>query len=215
MEMQSKIRIALLDDHTLFRKTIRDYLGSSNDMEVRIEASSLQQLFTELEYKPIDIVIMDFYMPDVNGLEALQVLRKTHTNIKIIFLSMCQDVSIVRRLLEEGIYAYLSKADEPEDLVTAIQSASKNKAYRNRLFTEALYWNSESNLIGNGGTNFDDREKRVLQLMWQEKNNQEIADELFLSIRTVEKIRQNMKSKLGVKSTIGLLRYAVENMLVN
>lgn len=213
--MQSKIRVALLDDHTLFRKTIRDYLGSRDDIEVRIEASSLQRLLTELEYKPIDIIVMDFFMPDVNGLDALQVLRKTHTNIKIIFLSMCQDVSVVRRLLEGGIYAYLSKADEPEDLVTAIQSASRNKAYRNRLFTEALYWNSECSLVGHGNTNFDDREKRVLQLMWQEKNNQEIADELFLSIRTVEKIRQNMKSKLGVKSTIGLLRYAVENMLVN
>jgi DNA-binding NarL/FixJ family response regulator len=213
--MQRKIRVALLDDHTLFRKTIKDYINSRNDMEVRIEVPTLQQLLTELEHKPVDIIVMDFYMPDVNGLNALKVVRRSHTNIKVLFLSMCQDVSIVRKLLDEGIFAYLSKSDEPEDLITAILSAQNNKVYRNKLFTEALYWNNESNLVGKNDMSFNEREKKVLQLMWQEKNNQEIADELFLSVRSVEKIRQNMKSKLGVKSTIGLLKYAFENMLVN
>jgi DNA-binding NarL/FixJ family response regulator len=104
------------------------------------------------------------------------------------------------------------------ELIRAILSVAENKIYRSRLFTEVLYWNKQVNIkrdSASGNITLSDREKEILQLLWEEKSNKEIASQLFLSIRSIEKIKQDMKEKLEVKSTIGLLKCAINKQIIN
>jgi len=131
---------------------------------------------------------------------------------------MCTDVSLLNDLLDAGVYGILSKTDEPEELIRAILSVSEGKIYRNKLFTEVLYWNKQIDIKKYNGNGSDvmlnEREKKVLQLLWDEKNNKEIAEHLFLGVRSVEKIRQDLKEKLNIKSTVGLLKYAINKKII-
>jgi DNA-binding NarL/FixJ family response regulator len=210
------IKIALIDDHILFRKTLNDYLSRQKFIDVTFEASSVLELTTKLNIKAVDILLLDVFMPELNINHALQMIKTDYPHIKTIVLSMCTDISIVNELLDIGIHGYISKSDDPEELLNAIKSAYANKIYRNNLFTEALYWGSQNNIkVNRKKVSFSEREKTIIQLLWEEKNNKEIAGRLFLSVRSVEKIRQDIKERLGVKTTIGLLKYALKNKLIN
>ena len=212
------ISIAIADDHTLFRKSLKGYLSQQKHIEVIIEASNAVELINELKSKPADIVLLDIFMPELNGDEAVKIIRSQHPDTKVIILSMHTDLAVVNDLIDTGIHAYISKSDEPEQLLQAIRSVCENRIYKNKIFTEALYWNRQLN-VKYGGINrvnnsLEDREKKILQLLWEEKSNKEIADEVFLSVRSIEKIRQSMKEKLGVKSTIGLIKYGLNNKII-
>jgi DNA-binding NarL/FixJ family response regulator len=114
--------------------------------------------------------------------------------------------------MDLGVYGYFSKADEPEELIHAIVTLSEQRIYRNKMFTEVMYWSKQNDIKMNipaAQTLLSEREKQILKLLWDEKSNKEIADHLFLSVRSVEKIRQDLKEKLGVKTTVGLLKYAM------
>lgn len=211
------INIAIADDHTLVRKALKDFLSRQRDMHVVIQASDAVELLNELEKVSVDVLVMDVFMPQMNGHEALKLIRRQYPEIKVIALSMSTDLYLINDLLDIGLHAYISKSDEPESLLQAIISVSENKLYRNHLFTEALYLNKQISTRRSTSRNhviFDEREKKVLQLLWEEKSNKEIANEIFLSVRSIEKIRQDMKEKLEAKSTIGLLKYALRNNII-
>lgn len=211
------VNIALADDHTLFRKILKNYLSGQKNINVTIQVSDMSALFNRLKGYPIDILLMDLFMPGVNGIEAVNKIRIGHPDIKIIVLSASIDVDLISDLLDAGIHGYISKSDEPEDLLQAIQVVSENRIFRNRLFTEALYWNKQ-NAMKNSmrfPADFSEREKNILRLLWEEKNNKEIADELFLGVRTVERTRQEMKERTGVKSTLGLLKLAIHKKIIS
>ncbi len=213
----NSIRLGLVDDHILFRKTLVHYLSLQKNIDIIFEASDVFDLNNKMEKMPVDILLVDIFLPKVNGSDALTMIRKSYPHTKIIILSMCTDVRLVNDLLEIGIHGYISKGEEPEELLKAIKAASENRIYRNMLFTEALYWNTQNNIRSNSKeakVNFDEREKTIIQLLWEEKNNKEIADQLFLSVRSIEKIRQDIKEKLGVKTTIGLLKYALSKKII-
>ncbi|HYE53952.1 MAG TPA: response regulator transcription factor, partial [Chitinophagaceae bacterium] len=197
---------------------LKGYLSQQKHIEVIIEASNAVELINELKSKPADIVLLDIFMPELNGDEAVKIIRSQHPDTKVIILSMHTDLAVVNDLIDTGIHAYISKSDEPEQLLQAIRSVCENRIYKNKIFTEALYWNRQLN-VKYGGINrvnnsLEDREKKILQLLWEEKSNKEIADEVFLSVRSIEKIRQSMKEKLGVKSTIGLIKYGLNNKII-
>lgn len=210
------INLAIVDDHSLFRKTLKSFLSEHSNINVAIQAADMFDLLTKLKTMSIDLLLMDIFMPGLNGNEALKIVRTEFPSIKILVLSMSTDVNLISDLLDAGIHGYISKADEPEDLLQAIQSVAENRIYRNRLFTEALYWDKQNKIKIYEGSHItlNQREKKILQLIWEEKSNKEIADELFLGIRSVEKIRQDMKEKIGAKSTVGLLKYAIDTKII-
>jgi DNA-binding NarL/FixJ family response regulator len=212
------INLAIVDDHTLFRKTLKSYLSDQENIQVAVQASEVAELLTKLYDSSIDILLMDIFMPNLNGTAALEIIRTQYPGIKILVLSMSSDVELVSDLLDAGIHGYISKAEEPEELLKAIYAVSMGRIYRNKLFTEALYWNKQSHIKSFGiqaMVDLSDREKKIVQLLWEEKSNKDIADELFLGIRSVEKIRQDIKEKIGVKSTVGLLKFAIRQGIVN
>jgi DNA-binding NarL/FixJ family response regulator len=208
--------LAIVDDHALFRKVLKNYLSEQRNVHVAVQASNMFELFTRLKNYSVDMVLLDVFMPGTNGFDAIKSLHEEYPSLKILVLSMSVDMDLISDMLDMGIYGYISKADEPEELLLAIKSVSENRIYRNRLFTEALYWNKQNNINGfpESSTSINEREQRILQLIWEEKSNKEIADELFLGVRSVEKIRQDLKEKVGAKSTIGLLKYAIRKKLI-
>lgn len=126
-------------------------------------------------------------------------------------------MAFLSELLNLDVSGYICHADEPEDLLHAIAALSAQRIYRSKLFTELLYWNKyNSQAYGNHlPVLLNDREKELIRLLWEEKSNKEIADLLFIGIRSVEKIRQNLKEKIGVKSTVGLLKFAINQKIIS
>jgi DNA-binding NarL/FixJ family response regulator len=206
--------IAIADDHTLFRKALKGFLTQRNHLQVSIEVSTAIELLEQLKTKPVDILVTDISMPELSGFEAVKIIRSMYPKIKVIILSMYTDLEMVNDLIDIGIHAYISKADEPEHLLQALNAVIENRVYKNKIFTDALYWHRQFGEKLKTNVTLEEREKRILQLLWEEKSNKEIADEVFLGVRSIEKIRQAMKEKLGVKSTIGLLKYGLNKKII-
>lgn len=213
------VRLAILDAHVLFRKTLRNYLLEQKNVDFVIQASHMAELLDKLRSSTIDILIMDSMLEGVNCIDAVKTIRAGYPLIHVLILSMSTEIDWISDLLESGIHGYISKSEEPEELLLAIQAVSENRIYQNRLFTEALYWDKQNNIdikqYSNGLlVTLNEREKRILSLIWEEKSNKEIAEELFLGVRSIEKIRQDMKEKICVKSTIGLIKYAINKRII-
>lgn len=207
--------IAIADDHTLFRKALKGFLTQRNNLQVTIEVSTAIELLEQLKSKPVDILVTDISMPELSGFEAVKIIKSLYPRIKVIVLSMYSDLEMVNDLIDIGIHAYISKADEPEHLLQALNAVIENRVYKNKIFTDALYWHRQfGTKVSKPNITLEEREKRILQLLWEEKSNKEIADEVFLGVRSIEKIRQAMKEKLGVKSTIGLLKYGLNKKII-
>lgn len=210
------INLAIVDDHTLFRRTLVNYLSEHKNFSIKVQASDTFELLHKLKTSPVDLLLMDIYMPPLEPSDALQMIRYEYPEMKILLLSMCTDVDLISSLLDLGIHGFISKDDEPENLLSAIEAITNNKIYHTRLFVEALFRNKQHTIRNDihKPLNLNERERKILKLLWDEKSNKDIADDLFLSVRSVEKIRQDLKDKLGVKSTIGLLKYAIEQKII-
>ncbi|OQP61079.1 DNA-binding response regulator [Niastella vici] len=216
MRMQT-INLAIVDHHTLFRKVLKNYLSGQDNIFVTIQVRTMTELLEELKYKPVDILLMDLFMPGLNGLEAAERIRREYPAIKILILSVSMDMDLISDLIDVGIDGFVSKSDEPEELMHAIYDIANNRVCRSRWFTEALYWNKQITIkinMNGGRSILSDREKKILQLLWEEKSNKEVAEELFLGIRTVERIRQEMKEKVGASSTVGLIKFGLEQKII-
>jgi DNA-binding NarL/FixJ family response regulator len=215
--LPQNLRVAIVDDHSLFRKTLRDYLSEQKGVQVAVQATDMTDLSGKLKNVFVDVLIMDLFMPGLHGNDAVSLVRSEYPDTKILILSMSNDMDLISELLDSGIHGYVSKSDEPEALVQAIFTVSEGRIFHNRIFTEALYWNKQNNIRAPREGSLallNEREKKVLQLLWEEKSNKEIADELYLGVRSVEKIRQDMKEKIGAKSTVGLLKYAIHKKII-
>ena len=215
--MPVTVRLALADEHNLFRKTLVTYLSEQTNLLVVSHASNISDLLFGIKGLPVDVLLMDIHMGKQNGIETVRMIRERHSGIRILALSDSVDMDLASDALEAGVHGVISKSDEPEQLLQAIRLASEGRIYRNKLFTEALYWNKQHNLntyLHEPATHLNDRDKRIIQLLWQEKSNKEIAEELFLGIRSIEKIRQDLKEKIGVESTIGILKYGILQKII-
>lgn len=211
------IKIGIADEHRIFREILKSFLSQQESLEPVLEADSDIDLVNKLKVSNIEILVMDILSPGMSGSETLKMIHSEFPNIKVIVLSMSADLYLINELLDIGIHAFISKADQPENLLQAIMSAAEDEMYRNKLLTDALYSIRHTNLRRNSRNSsilLNEREKRIIQMLWEEKSNKDIADEIFLSVRSIEKIRQDLKEKLGAKSTIGLIKYALSNKII-
>ncbi|AEV98662.1 DNA-binding response regulator [Niastella koreensis] len=211
------INIAIVDTHTLFRKTLKNYISDQRNMNVVIQSPNISDLLSKLKDFEVHILLMEVYVPEQNGVDAVKNIKSKYPDIKILALSTCTEMNSLNELLDAGVYGIISKTDEPDELIRAIEAISEKGIYRSALFTEIMYWNKQHNLMSNKETttvSLNKRESEMLQLLWEEKSNKEIAGYLYLSVRSVEKIRQDLKEKLGVKSTIGLIKYGINKKII-
>lgn len=178
------------------------------------ECSNGFELLEKLIKKEYDIILLDISMPVMDGLDTLKKIRDEDIQTPVVILTMHTEESIIRRSYELGARAYISKASDEEELSKAINFILKGQSYYSSEIAHILFNSSDkkaekaAKMVKGVLTN---RELEVLRLIIQEKTNQEIADDLFLSKRTVEGHRERIMNKLGIHSTIGLVKYAISS----
>jgi DNA-binding NarL/FixJ family response regulator len=214
--MSGAIKIALVDDEVLFRKGISFLLQREENIEIIFEASNGEELILKLNDNPIkpDIIVMDLKMPVLNGVEATKLIRKSHPDIKIIALTSYDTKSFVANMIQVGAVAYLIKNTTPKDLIHTINEVSRKGFYYSQTVLKTIQETiiSLKNNKGNLETGFlSPREIEILQLICQQKTTSEIADQLFLSPRTVEGHRNNLLLKTESRNIAGLVVYAIQN----
>lgn len=216
--MEKIIHIALADDHKIYRDGVRMSLKIHDHIRIIWEAEDGKDMMHKLKMKLPDLLIMDINMPETDGIKALQLIRKEYEDLKVIILSMYNDSETVTRMMEYGANAYLTKTADAEEIYQAIITCINNEYYFNELVNSAVLLKLQRRKISkkfvSATVNLSEKELKVLKLMSEDKTTEEISEELFLSPRTVETIRQTMKSKVGVKTLVGLMMYAIKRNMI-
>ena len=216
-----KIHIALTDDQQLFRQGLAALISSVEGFELVMEADNgidcLDKLSKITKYP--DIILMDMEMPGMDGIELNGELHKRYPSIKVIVLSVHANERLIARMIEAGASGYLIKNCDREELITAIKTVMQSGHYINSQVLQAIQHsagkkNKELKNISHIPIDLTEREKEILVLICKERSNSEIAEELFISVRTVEGHRNNLLMKTGCKNTAGLVVFAIKNQLV-
>lgn len=182
------------------------------------EAEDGKDMMHKLRIKIPDVLLMDISMPEIDGVNAIKLIRKEYEDVRIIILSMYDDQEIITKMMEMGSNAYLTKTTDPDEIYQAILSVMNEDFYFNDLVNTAVLLKLQHKKTVRkfypNPVKFSDKEIRILKLISEDKTTDEISKEVFLSPRTIETIRQNMKSKVGVKTIAGLVMYAMRNKLL-
>jgi DNA-binding NarL/FixJ family response regulator len=213
-----KISVLLVDDHTVVRQGLRALLRPEEDIEVVGEAENGRQAVTAAKRNPPDVVIMDVAMPLLNGLEATRQILKTLPATKVLVLTSYSDDDCVQQLTEAGVSGYLIKQTAANDLLKAIREVQKGNAFFSPTIAKRLRDQCRE-AFANGqpirkNMELTSREAEVLQLIAEGFSNKQIAGELTISIKTVEKHRQQVMNKLNIHDVAGLTRYAISKGMV-
>lgn len=209
----SPYRIVLADDHLMFRQGIRNILERSKEIEVVGEAGDGLKLLELLKTVRTDMVIIDVSMPNLRGIEAAREVRIILPHVKILILSMHRDTEYVRSAVSAGADGYLLKEDADTELFAAIKKISHGGHYVSPLLlgelTDELFVESGETQSAAVHEPLTIREREVLKLIAEGISNKEMAEMLFISVRTVEHHRANIMRKLNIKGTADLVRYAI------
>lgn len=214
------IKVAIADDHALFRTGVKTSLSSRPDIEMIAEAENGMQLLNLLKHIKPDVILLDIQMPIMDGLTTLPEIKKMYPDVKVIMLSMHNDHSVITRMMEIGANSYLTKDSDSEVIYQAIKTCYEQEFFFNDLTNKALLnglrmkKTNEQHGHDAGDVHLSDKEKTVLKLMCEEKSTREIASAVDLSPRTVEAIRDKLKTKTGSKSLAGLIMYAMKTGIV-
>src|SRR5688572_15119464 len=214
LDMNRPIKVAIADDHALFRAGVRTSLMGRKDVELIAEADNGMQLLNLLKHIEPDVILLDIQMPIMDGIQTLPEIRKLYPHIKVIILSMHNDHSMISKLMEIGANSYLTKNSDSENIYQAIRTCYEQEFYFNELTNKALLSGLRTKRTEPGSPqdiNLSDKEVTILKLMCEEKTTKEIADIVEISPRTVEAIRDKLKTKTGAKSMAGLVMYALKS----
>ncbi len=210
------IKVAILDDHNMVLRGIETMLEDSDTIKVITTYNRGRQLLENISNNLPNVLLLDINLPDSNGMDICKELTKKHPELAIIALSNYSETGFIKNMLRNGAKGYLLKNTDKQELITAITTVHKGTNYLPRSIQDILLNDS----IGNPSQvtfipKLSRREKEVLNLIAKEHINQEIADILFISTKTVESHRNNLIQKLGVRNTAGLIRLAVEKGLLD
>ena len=206
-------RIALVDDHQLFRAGMKGLLAMVENMEVVAEASTGEEFLEQLPTLEADVVFMDFSMPGMDGAETTEQALKRRPYLRIITLSMFGEESYYTRMVKVGACGFLLKDSDIDEVVEAVETVMTDGSY----FSPRLLMSITRNMRSEATPTEDPisaREREIVVAICRGLSNQEIADELFISKRTVDKHRANILEKTGCKNTAALVVYAIRNGLV-
>jgi DNA-binding NarL/FixJ family response regulator len=215
-----KIKVLLADDHTVVRQGLRALLAAEEDIEIVGEAGDGRSAVQLVKKMMPDVALIDIAMPQLNGLEATRQITRSVPSTKVLILSSYSDDEYVQQLTEAGAAGYLIKQTAANDLLKAIREAHKGNAYFSPSIAKRLRDQCREAFV-NGGQparrrtdNLTTREAEVLQLIAEGRANKQIAAELCISIKTVEKHRQQVMNKLGIHDVAGLTRHAIAKGII-
>jgi len=214
------IRVFIVDDHTLIRDGLRTLLAADPLFEVVGEASNGQALLDQLPTVAADVVLLDLNMPVLDGLATTHRLREEYPHLRILLLSMMTHERTIGEALAAGAHGYVLKNADKYEVVAALQGVAAGKRFLCSeiglgLLEKLLLQEPRPPALGiSPGVSLTHREREILQLVASGLTNQEIADQLFTSKRTVESHRQNLLEKTGARNTPALVKYAMEHDLL-
>jgi len=217
--MSEKIDIIITDDHKLFRKGIAallsdfDFIGKIDEAENGVE---LLKLLRTMDKTP-HVILLDVRMPEMDGIEAQEKIRSLYPDIKIIILSMEDDEQIVLHLMEEGVNGYLLKNADPDEVEFALKKVTEEGFYFSGQLSELIVKNivRKKAPVKKPGEDLNEKELEILELICRQHTAAEIADQLNLSVRTIEGYRRKLLEKTKSKNLAGVVVFALKNNLVS
>lgn len=219
--MDKKIKICIIDDHQLVIEGLVSMLEKQENIEILATANNGKEAIKKIEILKPELILMDLDMPEMNGFQATEYLKKHIPDLKIIILSMHQEKILIKKLIQMGIDGYLVKNSDKRDFIDCIEKVAQGKQFFSSEITRSLVFDSNHKAKFTQDntltllSQLTDREKEVLSLIADGNTNPEIAKLLFISPRTVDTHRKNLLKKLEVKNTAGLVRFALKSGLVD
>jgi two-component system response regulator NreC len=214
----SPVRVLLVDDHAVVRAGLRMLLSADPDLLIVGEAENGAQGMCMARDLAPDVVLMDISMPDMNGIEATRRIKELCPDVAVLALTMHEDDQYFFEMLAAGASGYIPKRAAPNDLIAAIHAVRSGGVFLFPSVARLLVTDYRQRVERGGSTGvFDiltEREREVLTLIAQGLSNQEIADKLVISIKTVNRHRENIMAKLNLHSRVELVRYAIEKGLI-
>lgn len=220
MDTDDKIKILLVDDHQIVRDGIKSLLSDVQDCKFVGEAENGVDAIKKTEELLPDLIILDINMPVMDGITCAKVITGKHPEIKILALTMLNEQEYIKNMIAAGALGYILKNSGKEELVKAIHAVIEGKNYfsndvKDAIFMQMIGKKSSFGKIIGEPIPLTRRELDVLRLIVEEYTNQEIADKLFISVRTVDAHRRNLLEKTGARNTAGLVKFAIERNLFN
>jgi two-component system invasion response regulator UvrY len=208
------IRILVADDHAIVRQGLKQIVADTPDLVVTGEAERGREVLEKVSKDNYDVVLLDITMPDKTGLEVLEELKRIKPDLPVLILSMHPEDQYAIRAIRAGASGYVTKAGVPDELVTAIRRVSVGNKYISSSLAEKLAVYLETGAEKPLHQVLSDREYRVMCLIASGKTVKEIAEELFLSVKTVSTYRSRVLQKMKMKNNAQLTHYCVQNQLV-
>lgn len=204
-----RIRVLIADDHAILRDGLKALLQSAPDMEVVGEAATGKEALRLVHELRPNVVLMDISMPDMTGLEATEVIKRMYPEIKVIALTVHEHETYLRRMLQVGADGYVVKRAAADELVRAIRTVMRGGVYLHPEVAKRVIGRSDPKTPKLSG-----REWQVLRLIALGYTNQQIADRLSLSVKTVETYRSRIADKLGIKTRAEIVKFALQHQLL-
>ena len=215
------IKILIADDHPLIAEGIKNTFDYQKDFEVVAVVNNGKEALDFISRNAVDIALLDINMPIMDGVECAKQIIENHKNVKVAMLSMHQESSIIKNLIEIGVHGYMLKTIPSDELLLAVKQIFVGKEYFNADVTKALISNTNSSTFqttSNKSPLLDgltSREKEIIKHIAKGLTNGQIAEQLFISPRTVDTHRTNIMRKIGVHNVASLIRFAFQNGLTS
>lgn len=213
------IKVAIADDHKIFRKGVILSLRHYNNIKFVLEAENGQELLNNIEEAKPQVVLMDLRMPVKDGIETTKYISRHYPDISVIALTMHEDEKFVIHLMENGANGYLLKSTDPIEIKNAITEVVLKGYYLNNFVNRILIKKAHSKVksmpLLTSALDIKGKDKEVLRYICLEYTSQEIGDKMKISARTVESIKERLMDKFGVKNTAGLVFFAAKNDLID
>jgi DNA-binding NarL/FixJ family response regulator len=211
------INVMIADDHKVFRDGIISIMEDVKDIHISMQAGDGRQVITLLENEQPDVIMMDITMGETSGITITKVVKEKYPEVKVLILSMHSESGYIVKALEAGANGYLLKDAGSSEMINAIRTVHSGATYYSQQVSSILVQHITQGTqpkSSRSGIPLTTREIEILKLIAEEYSNPEIAEQLFISIRTVDTHRRNLLEKLEVKNTAGLVRYALKHGLV-
>lgn len=210
------VRLLLVDDHQLILDSLQTLFVSMPGVQVMGLLNDSRRVPETLATTAVDVLLCDLHMPYLSGINLTLCLRKTHPTVKVLLLTMAEDAPTIREAVRAGVAGYVLKRAGRDELETAVITLVRGQRYFSPDVMEQLAQLDESG-VGEHDllTSLTDREVDVLRLITDENPTHQIAEKLFISVPTVETHRRHLMQKLGVKSVVGMVKFAMKHGLVS
>lgn len=213
------MQVLIADDHEIFLDSLSLLIATFPDVEVVGNCKNAQETIHFIQNNKVDLLITDYRMPQMSGIELTIFLRRHHPEIKVLMLSVSEEADMIREAFQAGVWGYMMKRTGKTELQKAILTITNGQKY----FSESVVFelmrlgltdNIPKEEVPNEFSQLTEREIDIIRLIAEELSSNEIAERLFIAPKTVETHRHNIIKKLNVKNTVGIVKYAIKNGLV-